>query len=199
MKTSLFLLATAALQAFAAPASSTTTDAKILVKSTLEADSLTNIYWDYGSQPIKGDVALFYGSCEDGSIAYEIDQFNLSDDFRPEKFAWHVPADAQSGCIFAKDASGNVIAQSESYTVSKKFTKRGHPELSDMYFDAVDYHKNKKVSKRAHASSKNKSKYSVCIIYVWLTNALYRNWYCGCWYVWLIQRFSFGSSWFPQL
>ncbi|KAK4513779.1 uncharacterized protein ATC70_005785 [Mucor velutinosus] len=156
MKTSLFLLATAALQAFAAPASSATSDAKILIKTTLEADSLTNIYWDYGSQSIIGTVTLSYGSCEDGSIAHEIDQFDVLDDFQPEKFAWHVPADAQSGCVIAKDASGNVIAQSEPYTISKKFTKRGHPELSDMYFDAVDYHKNKKVSKRAHASSKNK-------------------------------------------
>lgn len=40
-KTSLFLLATAPLQALAAPA---TTDATILVKSKLEAGSLTNIY-----------------------------------------------------------------------------------------------------------------------------------------------------------
>lgn len=160
MKASLFLLATAALQAFAAPASSASTDTKILVKTTLEADSLTNIYYQYGSQPIKGAVTLSYGSCEDGSVAHEIDQFEVSDDFQPEKFAWHVPADAQSGCIFAKDAAGNVIAQSESYSISKKFTKRGHPELSDMYFDAVDYHKNKKVSKRAHASSKNKSRYT---------------------------------------
>lgn len=165
MKTSLFLLATAALQAFAAPASSVATDAKILVKSTLEADSLTNIYLDYGSHSLEGPVSLSYGSCKNGSVAHEIDQFDVSDEFQPEKFAWHVPADAQSGCVFAKNASGNVIAQSESFTISKKFTKRGHPELSDMYFDAVDYHKNKKVSKRAHASSKNKSKCNVYLTF----------------------------------
>ncbi|KAG2203279.1 hypothetical protein INT47_000199 [Mucor saturninus] len=153
MKTSLFLLATAALQALAAPSAS---DAKLSVKTALEADSLANIYLDYGTQSFEGNMVLSYGSCEDGTTTEEIGEFAVTSEFQPEKFAWHVPADAQSGCLIAKDEAGNIIAQSEEYHVAKKFSKRGHPELADMYFDAVDYHNTKKVAKRAAASKKNK-------------------------------------------
>lgn len=155
MKTSLFLLATAALQALAAP---TASDAKLSVKTGLESDSLANIYLDYGTQSYEGKLILSYGSCEDGTTTEEIGEFDVTSEFQPEKFAWHVPAGAQSGCLIAKDEAGSVIAQSEEYTISQKFSKRGHPELADMYFDAVDYHNTKKVAKRAAASSKNKSK-----------------------------------------
>lgn len=156
MKTSLFLLATAALQALAAPS---TSDAKLSVKTALEADSLANIYLEYGTQSFEGNVVLSYGSCEDSTTTEEIAEFAVNSEFQPEKFAWHVPADAQSGCLIAKDEAGNVIAQSEEYHVTKKFSKRGHPEFADMYFDAVDYHNTKKISKRAAASKKDKSKF----------------------------------------
>lgn len=47
ISTSIFILAIAALQAAAAPASAT---ARIYVEDPLEADSLTNIFLDYGLQ-----------------------------------------------------------------------------------------------------------------------------------------------------
>jgi hypothetical protein len=157
MKTSLFLLASAALQALAAPASSSTP--KMTVKRSLVADSLANVYLDYGSEITTGKLSVYYGSCDDGSSTHEIGEFEVTEDFQPDKFSWYVPADAQDGCFYAKDASGNIIAQSEQKTISKRFSKRGHPELSDMYFNAIDYHKTKKISKRSNASKKDKSKY----------------------------------------
>ncbi|KAI8079130.1 flavin-containing amine oxidoreductase-domain containing protein [Thamnidium elegans] len=146
MKTSLFLLATAALQALAAP----TSDIKLSIKTSLKSDSLTNVYIDYGSQFFEGTI--WFGSCEDGTSMHSIGQVSN----RSQKLAWYVPYDAETGCLLAKDASGQLVAQSEQYVVLKSFSKRGHPEFSDMYFDAVDYHNNKKVLKRAAASSKNK-------------------------------------------
>lgn len=151
MKTSLFLLATAALQALAAPA--TSGDAKIFVKRSLQADSLSNIYLE----SIEGQVSVLYGSCEDASNAHEIATFEATAGSEPEKISWYVPGDAQSGCLFVKDSDGNIIAQSEQHDIKKRFSKRGHPELSDMYFDAVDYHQSKRIDKRSKSSSKSKS------------------------------------------
>lgn len=156
MKTSLFLLATAALQTLAAPTASDSS--KIYTKRSLESGSLSNIYLDYGSQTVTGKVMLYYGSCSDTSSATEVGEFDVTGDYQPDKFSWYVPSDAQDGCFFAKDSANNIIAQSEQTTIKKRFSKRGHPELKDMYFNAIDYHQTKRISKRSSASSKNKSK-----------------------------------------
>lgn len=91
MKTSLFLLATAALQALAAPS---TSDAKLTIKAALEADSLANIYLDYGTQSYEGHLALSYGSCKDGTSTEQIGEYDVTLEFQPDKFSWHVPVDA---------------------------------------------------------------------------------------------------------
>ncbi|KAI9497202.1 putative amine oxidase [Zychaea mexicana] len=138
----------------AAPASS---GPEIYVDDSLKADSLTNVYLNYGSKTVEGAMTLSYGSCEvDSEATHLIGTTEVTADFQPTKFAWAVPSDAQSGCIVAKDAAGNIIARSEPYTVSTTLSKRGHPEFEDMYFDAVKYHK-RQMSKRSkiHASDKS--------------------------------------------
>ncbi|KAI8144254.1 flavin-containing amine oxidoreductase-domain containing protein [Fennellomyces sp. T-0311] len=135
----------------AAPASSS----QIYIDDTLEADSLTNIYLDYGSKTVEGSLTLAFGACDE-EATHTIGTMEVSTDFQPTKFVWAVPADAKSGCIVATDATGSVIAKSEPYTIGNKFGKRGHPEFDDMYFDAVKYHK-RQMEKRGkfHASKKS--------------------------------------------
>lgn len=152
MKASLFLLATAALRVFAAP-TTLSSEIKVSLKAdSIQADSLVNIYIEYGES--EGQFILAYGSCEDPSSAQVIEQVDATS---TEKIAWHVPSGTENGCLFLKDNADQVVSQSPPYTVTKKLSKRAYPELAEMFFDAVDYHKNKKISKRAVASSKNKS------------------------------------------
>lgn len=164
--------------------------AKIYVKRSLEAGSLSNIYIDYGAQAAIGKFTLSYGFCGDMSSAHPVDEFDLTEDYKPEKFSWLIPSDAQDGCFFAKDASGNILASSGQNTVKKRFSKRGHPELADMYFNAVDYHQNKRISKRSTASSKSKSKCKSHETTTFCLTNTSRNWYYWCWYGRFIQWLS---------
>ncbi|KAI9249439.1 flavin-containing amine oxidoreductase-domain containing protein [Phascolomyces articulosus] len=138
----------------AAPASS---GAQLSIDDSLQADSLTNIFLDYGTKTVDGTLTLSYGSCDAGSESTHIIGITeVTSEFQPTKFVWAVPSDAQTGCIFAKDAAGNIIAQSEPYSVSTKFSKRGHPEFEDMYFDAVKFHKSQMAKRdKIHASDKS--------------------------------------------
>lgn len=81
---------------------------------------------------------------------------------QPTKFIWAVPSDVKTGCLYAKDTNGNIIAQSEEYTVATKLSKRGYPELAGMYFDAVKYHK-ERFAKRKNivADAKSRSRLGV--------------------------------------
>ncbi|KAG2225937.1 hypothetical protein INT45_006633 [Circinella minor] len=152
--TSLFLLATAALQAMAAPTVSP--DSILTIDDTLQADSLTNIFLDYGSKSFEGPLTLSYGACNTKEATHIIGTTEVTPEFQPTKFVWAVPSDAQTGCIFAKDSTGSTIAQSEPYTVSTKFSKRGHPEFEDMHFDAVKFHKAQMAKhNKIHASDKS--------------------------------------------
>lgn len=177
--TSLFLLATAALQAMAAP----TSTAKIYVDDELQADSLTNIYLDYGSNVISGEMTLALSNCDSGTPEHVIGTTDITSDFQPTKFAWLVPADATGGCLTATDADGKIIAKSESYTIPQKLYKRGHPELEDMYFDAVKYYKSN-MEKRSSpaAKSKDTSKCLDASQRMRRLTRLFRNWHRRCWY-----------------
>ncbi|KAI9318693.1 L-amino-acid oxidase [Dichotomocladium elegans] len=152
---SLFLLATAALQAIGAPTSNT---ASLTVDETLKADSLANIYLDYGSkEAFTGSLTLAFVDCATGTTRNIIGSTEITDEFKPTKFIWSVPADAKDGCIVAKDASGELIAASSPLTVEgPRIKKRGHPEFEGMHFDAVEYH-NKQMSKRSRVHASDKS------------------------------------------
>ena len=134
--------------------------ANINIKNPLQSGSLANIYVNYGSQALEGKLSLSFGNCQSGESVYDIAQMNISQELHPEKFVWFVPEDAytMTGCLLAKNASGNVFAKSESYNPSKNRKKRLFGELAHLHFDAVHYHHNDKSNKHNYAISKDASK-----------------------------------------
>ncbi|KAJ8652981.1 hypothetical protein O0I10_011362 [Lichtheimia ornata] len=164
---SLFYLVAGALQIMGAASTTITTPypASLTVDDDdLKANSLANIYLDYGNRDIQGTLTLTFGDCvDDLDTPYTtfIGSTDISDKFKPTKFVWATPGYTKSGCIFAIDDEGKVFAKSERYTISSKMSKRGLPEFDNMHFDAVNFHKTQTSNhgNMIAASDKSESKY----------------------------------------
>ncbi|CDH56759.1 predicted protein [Lichtheimia corymbifera JMRC:FSU:9682] len=144
---SLFYLVAVALQTMCVASTAITRpyQASLTVDDDdIKANSLSNIYLDYGNRNIQGTLTLTFGDCAgdlDTPHTTIIGSADISDQVKPTKFVWATPGYTKSGCIFAIDDKGKVFAKSKRYTISPKISKRGHPELDDMHFDAVNFYK----------------------------------------------------------
>jgi hypothetical protein len=157
---SLFVLAAAALQACAYPA---TNQFQVKVNSAIHADSLINIHLDYAPTTAAKDLTITFGACSSNATSYQVGNVKISADYQPKKFVWHVPEGlhgTEDACFQAwtkdNDGKSELAGQSEVHNVTKKVSKRGHPELADMYFDAVSYYK-KNFAKRSSFAVEDKS------------------------------------------
>ncbi|KAI9323142.1 flavin-containing amine oxidoreductase-domain containing protein [Dichotomocladium elegans] len=177
----LLVLAAALLRHMARSASVAGIDTSIrLLPITVDeedlcADSLVNFYVDYGSHDsFCKDVidhggtrlAFGFGDCHSERIQTAIGSADLVVVARkgknawPTKFVWAIPADArEEGCLLATDHRGYLVAKSRSLVIHRRrMSKRGHPELGNMHFDAVQFHKTQMTKRdRIHASDKSES------------------------------------------
>ncbi|KAG2177779.1 hypothetical protein INT43_003026 [Umbelopsis isabellina] len=164
---SLFVLAAAALQAAAYPA---TNQIQIKVNSAVHADSLINIHLDYAPNTTAKDLTITFGTCSSNATSHPVGNVNISAEYQPKKLIWYVPEElhgSENACLQAwtKDVDGKteLVGQSEPHTVTKKMSKRGHPELADMYFDAVSFYK-KGFAKRGSVAVSDKSNTKIGIV-----------------------------------
>ena len=115
-----------------------------LNRAAIETDSLTNIYLEWRSMAVEGTMSLSFGNCDSTISSHQVigtTELNGQLPF-PTKFIWRVPSTIiEKGCLFATHRpTGNLLARSKPYGVSKRLKKRAHPELQDMYFDGVKHY-----------------------------------------------------------
>ncbi|CAO3667564.1 unnamed protein product [Umbelopsis ramanniana] len=159
---SLFLLAASALQALAYPATSSSVQLKI--NTPLQADSLLNIHLDYAPKATAEDLTITLAACDSDAATHEVGTINVTADYQPKKLIWHVPADVHGSEVCFQAWSGSeLVGQSEPLVGTKKVSKRGHPEMAGMFFDAVEYHK-KNLAKRKTVAAKDKKDIKIGIV-----------------------------------
>lgn len=169
---SLFLLAASALQALAYPATSSTVQLKI--NTPLQADSLLNIHLDYAHKATAEDLTITLAACDSDAATHEVGTINVTADYQPKKLIWHVPADVHGSEVCFQAWSGSeLVGQSEPLVGTKKVSKRGHPEMAGMFFDAVEYHK-KNLAKRKTVAAKDKKDISKLNSYMDQTNHVFK-------------------------
>jgi hypothetical protein len=161
---SLFLLAASALQAYSYPAGGS--PVQLRINTPLQADSLLNIHLDYAPNTTVEDLTISLATCDSNATTHEVGTINVTADYQPKKLIWHVPADVHGSEVCFQAWSGSdLVGQSEPLTGNKKISKRGHPEMAGMYFDAVDYHK-KNLAKRKTVAAKDKKDLSTLEVIV---------------------------------